>query len=85
MAQASNGSDGDGLGESVRSAAAKIADQAREHPMTTAAIVGGAAAAGAGAWLGARALARRNAEGRQLNAAMAAAITASECAPAGQR
>ena len=85
MAQASNGSDGDGLGESVRSAAARIADQARERPMTTAAIVGGAAAAGAGAWLGARALARRTEDGKQLNSAMAAAITASECAPGGRR
>lgn len=48
------------------------------HPLTAAALVGGALAAGAGAFLGTRAIARRNkeADGRKLNAVMANAITA---------
>ena len=76
--------EGNGFAGGIRSAAGKVADQARERPLTAAAIVGGAAAAGAGAWLGARALARRNeaAAGKPINAVMETAITASECAGA---
>ena len=81
---ATTGDRNDSLGDSVRTAAARMAGNARERPMTTAAIVGGAAAAGAGAWLGARALAQRNeaAAGKPLNAVMETAITATECAGA---
>jgi hypothetical protein len=48
------------------------------HPLTTAALVGGAIAATAGAYLGTRALARRNgaSEGNPVSSVMAAAITA---------
>jgi hypothetical protein len=51
------------------------------NPLTAAALVGGAVAAGAGAYLGAKALKRRNAgkDGR-INSAMSAAITANEAA-----
>ena len=49
------------------------------NPVTTAAIVGGVLAAGAGAYLGTRALARRNSkEGKPINSVMANAITASD-------
>jgi hypothetical protein len=52
------------------------------NPLTAAALVGGAVAAGAGAYLGTRALARRNREkdGRPINSVMAAAITATDLA-----
>ena len=52
------------------------------NPLTAAALVGGAVAAGAGAYLGTRALARRNREkdGRPINSVMAAAITACDLA-----
>jgi hypothetical protein len=47
------------------------------NPVTTAAIVGGVLAAGAGAYLGTRTLARRNSkEGKPVNSVMANAITA---------
>lgn len=47
------------------------------NPVTTAVVVGGVLAAGAGAYLGTRALARRNASpGRPVNSVMANAITA---------
>jgi hypothetical protein len=54
------------------------------NPVTTAAIVGGVLAAGAGAYLGTRALARRNSkEGKPVNSVMANAITASDVNPQG--
>ncbi len=47
------------------------------NPLATAAVVGGALAATAGAYLGTRALARRNgAQDGKVNAVMATAITA---------
>ena len=84
MASTRETMDGNGIADGLKSAAGRIAEQARERPLTTAAIVGGAAAAGAGAWLGARALAQRNeaAAGKPLNAVMETAITATECAGA---
>ena len=51
------------------------------HPLTTAAVIGGAIAAGAGAYLGTRALARRNAgKDGKLSSIMATAITATDLA-----
>jgi hypothetical protein len=56
------------------------------NPVTTAAIVGGVLAAGAGAYLGTRALARRNSkEGKPVNSVMANAITASDVNPHGAK
>ena len=47
------------------------------HPLTAAAVVGGALAATAGAYLGTRALARRNgAKDGKVSAVMATAMTA---------
>ena len=59
-----------------------VAGGSQWHPMTAAALVGGAIAATAGAYLGTRALARRNGacNGRKVNAVMANAITACEVA-----
>jgi hypothetical protein len=67
-----------------KSAALRLAEEVQRRPFTAAAIVGGAAAATAGAVLGARALARRNGarEGKPVNAVLEAAITASEAAAA---
>lgn len=48
------------------------------HPVWAAAIAGGALAAGAGAYIGARALARRNSSDGRVNSTLAAAITASD-------
>ena len=55
-----------------------VAGGSQWHPLTTAAIVGGAIAASAGAYLGTRALARRNgaSDGKPVNSVMANAITA---------
>lgn len=55
-----------------------VAGGVQRHPLTTAAIIGGAIAATAGAaYLGTRALAGRNRkDGKPLNSVMAAAITA---------
>ena len=57
---------------------AVVGVHAQRHPLAAAAIVGGALAATAGAYLGTRALARRNGarEGKPVNSVMAAAITA---------
>ncbi len=59
-----------------------VAGGAQWSPLATAALVGGAIAATAGAWLGTRALARRNAraDGRPVNSVMANAITACDVA-----
>lgn len=55
-----------------------VAGGAEWNPIKAAALVGGAVAATAGAWLGARAIAQRNArpDGRRVNSVMANAITA---------
>jgi hypothetical protein len=51
------------------------------HPLTTAAVVGGALAATAGAYLGTRALARRNgAKDGKVSSVMATAMTAFDLA-----
>jgi hypothetical protein len=56
------------------------------NPLAAAALVGGAVAAGAGAYLGAKALARRNAgkDGR-INSVLCTAITASETSVHGDK
>lgn len=57
-----------------------IVREAQRHKLLTAALIGGTVAAGAGAWMGARAIARRNAAngGQPLNSVMETAITASD-------
>ena len=67
-----------------KSAALRLAEEVQRRPLAAAAIVGGAAAATAGAYLGARALARRNAgpEGKPINSVLKSAITACEAANA---
>ena len=67
-----------------KSTALRLAEEVQRRPFTTAAIVGGAAAAATGAFIGARALARRNGteEGKKLNAVLENAITANEAAAA---
>ena len=57
-------------------------EEASFNPLTAAAVLGGAVAAGAGAYLGTRALARKNREkdGRPINSVMATAITATDLA-----
>ena len=59
-----------------------VAGGSQWHPLTTAAIVGGAIAATAGAYLGTRALARRNGggDGKPVNSVLATAITACDLA-----
>ena len=61
-----------------KSAALRLAETAQRRPFTAAAIVGGAAAATAGAVFGARALAKRN--GGAVNPVLQNAITARETA-----
>lgn len=57
--------------------AENVAGGAVIHPLAAAALIGVAAG---GAYLGARALAQRNAKGgRKLNSVLATAITASDC------
>jgi gamma-glutamyltranspeptidase len=69
-----------GKGEG-KSAALRLAEEMRSRPYATAAIGVGAAAATAGAVMGARALARRHGEGK-LNSVLKNAMTASEAAAA---
>lgn len=59
-----------------------VAGGAQWSPIATAALVGGAIAATAGAYFGTRAIARRNArdDGKPLNSVMANAITACDLA-----
>ena len=61
-----------------------VAGGAEWSPIKAAALVGGAVAATAGAWLGSRAIAQRNAraDGRPVNSVMANAITACDVARA---
>jgi hypothetical protein len=67
-----------------KSAALRLAEEVQRRPFTAAAIVGGAAAAATGAFIGARALARRNGADKdhKLNAVLENAITATEAAAA---
>ena len=67
-----------------KSAALRLAEEVQRRPFAAAAIVGGAAAAATGAFVGARALARRNGAraGEPVNAVLGAAITAREAAAA---
>lgn len=68
----------------IRSAATRLADEAQKRPIAAAAIIGGAAVASAGAFIGARTLARRNGatKGHPVNSVLGAAITACEAAAA---
>lgn len=70
-----------GHGESLDEAGASAAGGSQWNPLTAAALVGGAVAATAGAYLGAKALARRNAgkDGR-INSVLCTAITACDVA-----
>lgn len=65
-----------------KSAALRLAEEMRERPFAAAAIGVGAAAATAGAVLGARALARRACDGKPVNQVLKTAITAQEAADA---
>ena len=67
-----------------KSAALRIAEEMQRRPLAAAAIGVGAAAAATGAFMGARALARRNGarDGKKLNAVLENAITAREAAAA---
>ena len=60
---------------------ASVAAGSQWNPLTAAALVGGAVAATAGAYIGAKAIARRNAgkDGR-INSVLSAAITAGDMA-----
>ncbi len=70
---------GDGAAETTPPEA--VAGGSQWHPLTTAVVIGGALAATAGAYVGTRALARRNggSNGR-ISSVMAAAITATDLA-----
>jgi hypothetical protein len=67
-------------GKDGKSAALKLAEEIRSHPYTAAAIAGGAAAIAGGAFVGARALARRNGAcaDKPVNQILQNAITACE-------
>ena len=70
-----------GPGLDLDDSGATAAGGSQWNPLTAAALVGGAVAATAGAYLGAKALARRNAgkDGR-INSVLCAAITACDVA-----
>jgi hypothetical protein len=77
MAEKSNR--GDGPADSTPPEA--VAGGSQWHPLTTAAVIGGALAATAGAYIGTRALARRNGDGNgKVSSVMATAITATDLA-----
>ncbi len=65
-----------------KSAALRLAEDIKKRPLTAAAIGVGAAAATAGAVIGARALAKRACDGKPINEVLAAAVTAQEAAAA---
>ncbi len=75
---------GDGSGQpqpGPDTLAEDVAGGSQWHPLTAAALVGGVLAAGTGAYLGTRALARRNAgKDGKVSSVMQAAITASDLA-----
>ena len=64
-------------------AAEDVADGSQWHPLAAAALVGGAIAATGAAYLGTRALARRNGagNGKAVNSVMANALTACDVKP----
>ncbi|HEY1604320.1 MAG TPA: hypothetical protein VGF77_01830 [Allosphingosinicella sp.] len=68
-------------GKDGKSAALKLAEELRSHPYKAAALAGGAAALAGGAFVGARALARRNGAraDKPVNPILQNAITACEC------
>lgn len=70
-----------GLGPAVGEEEEVVAGGSQWNPLTAAALVGGAMAATAGAYLGAKAIARRNAgkDGR-INSVLCTAITAGDVA-----
>jgi hypothetical protein len=72
------------MGDALRAAAGRLAGEVQRRPYTAAAIASGAAAATAGAFIGARALARRNGatDGHPVNQVLQNAITACEAAAA---
>ena len=75
--------DGDGQPQDANG----IVKEAQRHKLLTAALIGGTVAAGAGAFLGARAIARRNSAGtgQPLNSVMETAITACDVSAAQAR
>lgn len=76
---AEKGNSGDGSADSTPPEA--VAGGSQWHPLTTAAMIGGALAATAGAYIGTRALARRNGNGNgKVSSVMATAITATDLA-----
>lgn len=70
-----------GSGQGAEDDAENVAGGSQWNPLTAAALVGGAMAATAGAYLGAKAIARRNAgkDGR-INSVLCTAITAGDMA-----
>ena len=68
-------------GQAIEDEAGTAASGSQWNPLTAAALVGGAMAATAGAYLGAKAIARRNAgkDGR-INSVLCTAITAGDMA-----
>jgi hypothetical protein len=74
----SRSDNGHGLPEANGTPPEAVAGGSQWHPLTTAAVIGGAVAATAGAYLGTRALARRN--GKKVNSVLATAITACDLA-----
>jgi hypothetical protein len=65
-----------------KSAALRLAEEVQKRPFAAAAIGVGAAAATAGAVMGARALAKRACDGKPINDVLKAALTANEAAAA---
>ena len=79
--ESSGGSPVASTGELIEDDAEAAAGGSQWNPLTAAALVGGAMAATAGAYLGAKAIARRNAgkDGR-INSVLCTAITAGDMA-----
>ena len=79
--EASAGAAAAAVGEGAEDRAETVAGGSQWNPLTAAALVGGAMAATAGAYLGAKAIARRNAgkDGR-INSVLCTAITAGDMA-----
>ena len=77
----SGGSPTPDTGQAIEDDAETAAGGSQWNPLTAAALVGGAMAATAGAYLGAKAIARRNAgkDGR-INSVLCTAITAGDMA-----
>jgi hypothetical protein len=76
---AEQGNRGEGPGD--KTPAEAVAGGSQWHPLTTAVVIGGALAATAGAYVGTRALARRNGGSNgKVSSVMATAITATDLA-----